>query len=43
LRPSSRRSITGDYRSHIKARILLMVALAQTQDRKGLAEIFAQA
>jgi L-asparaginase/Glu-tRNA(Gln) amidotransferase subunit D len=29
--------------SSIKARILLMTALAKTQDRKELAEIFARA
>jgi len=29
--------------SGIKARILMMVALAQTQDRKEFAEIFARA
>ena len=36
-------AIAGGFLSGIKARILLMVALAQTQDRAQLAEIFANA
>jgi L-asparaginase/Glu-tRNA(Gln) amidotransferase subunit D len=36
-------AISGRYLTGIKARILLMVALAKTKDRKELAEIFARA
>jgi len=38
-----RGAISGSYLTGIKARILLMVALAKTQNRKELAEIFARA
>jgi hypothetical protein len=38
-----RGAIAGGHLSGIMARILLMVALAHTQDRKKLAEIFARA
>ena len=36
-------AISGRYLTGIKARILLMVALAKTKDRKELADIFARA
>jgi L-asparaginase/Glu-tRNA(Gln) amidotransferase subunit D len=36
-------AISSGYLSSLKARILLMVALAHTRDRNRLLEIFAQA
>ena len=38
-----RGAIAGHYMSGVKARILMMIALAQTSDRSELAEIFARA